>query len=34
MEMMPGAGHAEVVEAPGPLIASMLAFYRSLGLPA
>jgi len=34
MEMMPGAGHAEVVEAPGPLIASMLSFYRSLGLPA
>lgn len=34
LEMMPGAGHAEVVEAPGPLITSMLAFYGNLGITA
>jgi 3-oxoadipate enol-lactonase len=30
--VMPGAGHAEVVEAPGPLVDEVLAFYRGLGI--
>lgn len=30
--IMPGAGHAEVVEAPEPIIAEMLAFYADIGV--